>query len=280
MTKYTWRVTTSPTILWPFSCSSHCSGNSAWRPARDNKWVGGPSVLDKGVCLTVQFFTVACAFWILSRGSGSMQYLWKNDGKSPNFLPSVRGALWFPHIGYPWKNDGKSPFFLMHVGVSGSLTPCWYNAFCPVGAFPEKHLQKPWKKRFKQLFDWTKAPLSGLYFIFRLGWWKATSHSLAQSRQQYHRTSIQSIYMAKKGKKKARSRKMKLGQAAVLSGKMWSNWRNHILKNSSTWLYVAVTLTHALCARITEVLKLKASDFHWTGRTVTIAALKRQPQAG
>ena len=35
--------------------------------------------------------------------------------------------------------------------------------------------------------------------------------------------------MAKKGKKKARSRKMKLGQAAVLSGKMWSNWRNHIL---------------------------------------------------
>ena len=46
------------------------------------------------------------------------------------------------------------------------------------------------------------------------------------------------------------------------------------------WLYVAVTLTHALCARITEVLKLKASDFHWSGRTVTIAALKRQPQAG
>ena len=80
-----------------FSCSSHCSGNSAWRPARDNKWVGGPSVLDKGVCLTVQFFTVACAFWILSRGSGTMQYLWKMMGS---------------HL----------TFFLVFVGLSGSLT--------------------------------------------------------------------------------------------------------------------------------------------------------------
>ena len=72
---------------------------------------------------------------------------------------------------------------------------------------------------------------------------------------------------------------MKLGQAAVLSGKMWAQWANHILKSSTTWLYVAIFLTHALCARITEVLKLKGADFNWAGKTVTVAALKRQPQA-
>ena len=82
--------------------------------------------------------------------------------------------------------------------------------------------------------------------------------------------------MARKVKKK---RGKKLGQAAVLSGKMWTQWRNHILKTSTTWLYVVVTLTQALCARVSEVLKLRASDFHWSGKTVTIAALKRQPQA-
>jgi hypothetical protein len=67
--------------------------------------------------------------------------------------------------------------------------------------------------------------------------------------------------------------------AAVLSGKVWTQWWNHILKTSTTWLYVVVTHTHALCARVSEVLKLRASDFHWSGKTVTIAALKRQPQA-
>ena len=73
--------------------------------------------------------------------------------------------------------------------------------------------------------------------------------------------------MARKVKKK---RGKKLGQAAVLSGKMWTQWRNRILKTSTTWLYVVVTLTHALCARVSEVLKLRASDFHWFGKAVTI----------
>ena len=82
--------------------------------------------------------------------------------------------------------------------------------------------------------------------------------------------------MARKGKKKSDK---KLGQAAVLSGKMWAQWRNHILETSTTWLYVAITLMHALCARVSEVLKLRACDFHWSGKTVTIATLKRQPQA-
>jgi len=57
--------------------------------------------------------------------------------------------------------------------------------------------------------------------------------------------------MARKVKKK---RGKKLGQAAVLPGKMWTQWRNHILKTFATWLYVVVTLTHALCARVSEVL--------------------------
>ena len=72
---------------------------------------------------------------------------------------------------------------------------------------------------------------------------------------------------------------MKLGQAAVLSGKMWAQWTNHILKTSTTWLYVAIFLTHALCCRITEILKLKGADFNWAGKTVTVASLKRQPEA-
>ena len=94
-----------------------------------------------------------------------------------------------------------------------------------------------------------------------------------------HRFVVQATSMAKKGQKKGARGGRKLGQAAMLTGKMWTQWRNHILKTSSTWLFVAITLSHALCARITEVLKLKGSDFHWAAKTVTIAALKRQPQA-
>ena len=83
--------------------------------------------------------------------------------------------------------------------------------------------------------------------------------------------------MARKGKKKSDK---KLGQAARLSGKMWAQWRNHILETSTTWLYyVVITLTRALCACVSKVLKLRGCDFHWSGKTVTIAALKHQPQA-
>ena len=39
-------------------------------------------------------------------------------------------------------------------------------------------------------------------------------------------------------------------------------------------------LWEVLCARITEVLSLRASDFHWRAKCVTICALKGQPQAG
>jgi len=71
----------------------------------------------------------------------------------------------------------------------------------------------------------------------------------------------------------------KLGQAATMKGKLWDKWRQHILKSSSTWLWVALTLTHVLCARISEVLALKASDFNWRGQCVSIRSLKRQPEA-
>ena len=85
------------------------------------------------------------------------------------------------------------------------------------------------------------------------------------------------VTLARKGKKKSDK---KLGQAAVLSGKMWAQWRNHILETSTTWLYyVVITLTRALCACVSKVLKLRGCDFHWSGKTVTIAALKHQPQA-
>ena len=50
------------------------------------------------------------------------------------------------------------------------------------------------------------------------------------------------VTMARKGKKKSDK---KLGQAAVLSGKMWAQGRNHILETPATWLYVVITLTHA-----------------------------------
>ena len=50
------------------------------------------------------------------------------------------------------------------------------------------------------------------------------------------------VTMARKGKKKSDK---KLGQAAVLSGKMWAQGRNQILETPATWLYVVITLTHA-----------------------------------
>ena len=77
-----------------------------------------------------------------------------------------------------------------------------------------------------------------------------------------------------------RKRGKKLGQAAVMAGKLWNQWRKHLLKTSPPWVWAAVTLTHILCARISEVLALKAGDFHWAGKRVTICALKRQPEAG
>ena len=72
--------------------------------------------------------------------------------------------------------------------------------------------------------------------------------------------------------------KKPLGQASSLPGPLWNAWRKHVLEHSS-WLYVAVTLTHMLCCRITEVLLLQRCHFDFKRKHVTIPKLKRQPEA-
>ena len=54
-----------------------------------------------------------------------------------------------------------------------------------------------------------------------------------------------------------------LGQASTLPGSTWNKWRKHVLNVGPTWLFVAVTLTHCLRCRISEVLALKSEDFNF-----------------
>ena len=70
-----------------------------------------------------------------------------------------------------------------------------------------------------------------------------------------------------------------LGQAATLSGRLWPAWRKHLHEKAPMWVFVAVTLSHILCLRISEVLALKATHFNWQHRYVKIKPLKRQPEA-
>ena len=131
ITKYTWRVTTSLTILRPFLALRTVQAALHGSLPEITSGLEAPAdgvltnVLDKpeGVYL----WQFSCSLWhdaflIFSRGSGSMQlalvaYLWKNDGKSSNFLPSVRGALWFPHIGSSWKKWWEVTFLPNVRGV-------------------------------------------------------------------------------------------------------------------------------------------------------------------
>ena len=76
---------------------------------------------------------------------------------------------------------------------------------------------------------------------------------------------------------KKKSTGLKLGKAAVLSGPLWRLWMQHVWAQGPTWLWVALFLSHALCSRITEVLRLRASDFKWKSHSVYVAALKRCP---
>ncbi|CAE7031475.1 unnamed protein product [Symbiodinium sp. CCMP2592] len=79
---------------------------------------------------------------------------------------------------------------------------------------------------------------------------------------------------AKTTKKKTPEKK--LGKASSLPGPLWGAWLDHVLAQGSTWLWVALVLSHCFCLRITEVLKLKARDFLWKKKCVHIAPLKRQ----
>ena len=86
-----------------------------------------------------------------------------------------------------------------------------------------------------------------------------------------------------KSKKRARPRKtMKkkpekhVGKASCMPGQLWPLWLGHVHSQGTCWLHACLLLTHVLCLRVTEALKLKASDFNWSARSVHIGALKRQ----
>ena len=67
-----------------------------------------------------------------------------------------------------------------------------------------------------------------------------------------------------------------LGKASSLPGFLWGKWLDHVDSTGPTWLWVALVLSHALCLRITEVLRLRHRDFLWKARTVRVGPLKRQ----
>ena len=82
----------------------------------------------------------------------------------------------------------------------------------------------------------------------------------------------------RKMKPKRQPPSKKLGQAATLPGSEWGSWLCHIMRFGTTWLYVVVLLTHLLCLRITEALRLRAENFRFkTPGTVYVAPLKNQP---
>ena len=84
--------------------------------------------------------------------------------------------------------------------------------------------------------------------------------------------------MAKRKRGRPPKRKaptFRLGQASSLPGPLWNLWLSHILKHGPTWLCVATFLSHALCCRITEVLRLRGQDVTIKDKTVHVASLKR-----
>lgn len=66
-----------------------------------------------------------------------------------------------------------------------------------------------------------------------------------------------------------------LGKASSLPGDLWPLWLAHVLKIGPTWLYVALLLSHLLCLRVTEVLRLQAHEFDLKNGMCKIKALKR-----
>lgn len=71
-------------------------------------------------------------------------------------------------------------------------------------------------------------------------------------------------------------KKRKRGQADPLVGGAWKAWVNHLQHLGPTWLYVFGVMSHCLCARVTEVMKLTLADIDWDNGTVHIDSLKRQ----
>ena len=88
--------------------------------------------------------------------------------------------------------------------------------------------------------------------------------------------------MAKRRPGRPRKRKAptyRLGKASSLPGPLWSLWLDHVWKLGPTWAWTALMLSHALCLRISEVLQLRAEDFRWKAKTVSICALKGHPRS-
>ena len=75
--------------------------------------------------------------------------------------------------------------------------------------------------------------------------------------------------------KKARP-KSRRGKASCMPGQLWPMWLAHVHKKGTCWLHACLVLTHVLCLRVTEALRLRASDFNWKNRIVWIAPLKGQ----
>ena len=93
-----------------------------------------------------------------------------------------------------------------------------------------------------------------------------------QSRSKRNKAVMKTV------KKKSQRPGPKLGPAATLPGQDWILWLNHVCKKGSCWLFVALLLTHLLCLRITESLRLKSSDICFTGSksSAYVGPLKRQ----
>ena len=85
--------------------------------------------------------------------------------------------------------------------------------------------------------------------------------------------------MARRGPgrpKKRRAPTFRLGKASALPGDLWGRWLSHVLKSGPTWLYVALLLSHLLCLRITEVLRLQGQDFDLKNGACKVKPLKRR----
>ena len=82
--------------------------------------------------------------------------------------------------------------------------------------------------------------------------------------------------MKSKSNPKKKATKKRLGKAVTLPGPLWGMWLAHVLAHGTCWLYVALLLSHALCLRISEALRLRAEDFSFQAKSVYIGPLKGQ----
>ena len=68
------------------------------------------------------------------------------------------------------------------------------------------------------------------------------------------------------------------GPADPLLGDAWKKWGQLIKEHGPMWLYAATIISHALCLRITETLKLTAESFDWYRRVVVVPPNKGQEE--